>query len=997
MVGSRFYYAYLLIFHAFLFHPVYSQDFNEIFRQDPSVKQADSLLKYEKFKSALDLYSIGEKKFLQSKNYPAYIYCLNQQSRCYLKLNQFDQSEKNIMMTLSRGNSLLGPNHYEMSNTYYDLGSYYRSHQDSLFYSARPAFLKAFDLSRQLPVGHLYRIHSYHGLAAYYWDIDDYNTAKYYYELALKEIDKNDENMRSELAYTYLFLGSSYRSLGAVQRGQYYLTMAVSIFETIPGQSPTNAVYANGNLANAYYNIGEFDTAKKYFFKAIAGVKDSYSSDLIRPLANLGTVYTELQQFDSAGYYFKKAMKIKVDGKRGSQSKLSDLYLQYSDLLLKVGNLDSSKLFIKKSIIISTELYGSRGFAIARLYKELALVDLALSNFDSSKLNIQKALLILEPRFKSDNIRDNPDLETSDNFDALYELLATKASIYFRCYKINNNPDDWTTTYLTYILIDELTDKIRNGPYTELTKLIIAKVFKKVASEALICLSDREGKSYSEEVLNLAFKFMEKNRYATIYENLSKIQARSQTRIPDSLYQLQNNISMQIKVQQYYLSQAKSDSSRNKINEKILILDNKFRSLQDSIQKKYGSFYSAFSKELISIEQVKDFLKPGQQFIEYFQNDTSLFILSISKNATNLYNVPWTDDLDQALDHFLNLLSNIIDLNKSIERIYDDYKDCSYKIYNQVLAGVVEKDINSLLISSDGRLANLPFEALITEDGKSTFKKAPYLITHFNIGYTYSLNLLYKFKPKEKSGQPTILALSYSDGNENLAKANRAGVNEIPATAREVVAISKIFNGKNDDFVIGENATETTFKKLAEKYEIVHLAVHGVGDTIEAINSRLLFKSSLDSLNDGNLYAYELYNLDFSKMRLAVLSGCETGIGKQYPGEGVFSIARGFAYAGCPAIVMSLWRVNDKYSAELMESFYKNLDLGLSKDEAMRNAKLAFINNSLDSRFAFPYFWSGFVVQGDSAPIRSAPFNYYLLLWLILPALAIVYFTRNRK
>jgi CHAT domain-containing protein len=96
---------------------------------------------------------------------------------------------------------------------------------------------------------------------------------------------------------------------------------------------------------------------------------------------------------------------------------------------------------------------------------------------------------------------------------------------------------------------------------------------------------------------------------------------------------------------------------------------------------------------------------------------------------------------------------------------------------------------------------------------------------------------------------------------------------------------------------------------------------------------------------------------------LAVLSACETGIGKEFHGEGVFSVARGFAYAGCPSIVMSLWRVDDIHSAKIMETFYRELMKGNKTAQALRVSKIKFLKSAVGLQ-GQPANWAAFVMLG---------------------------------
>jgi CHAT domain-containing protein len=97
---------------------------------------------------------------------------------------------------------------------------------------------------------------------------------------------------------------------------------------------------------------------------------------------------------------------------------------------------------------------------------------------------------------------------------------------------------------------------------------------------------------------------------------------------------------------------------------------------------------------------------------------------------------------------------------------------------------------------------------------------------------------------------------------------------------------------------------------------------------------------------------------------LVTLSACRTGLGKLVNGEGVLGLTRAFLYAGTRSVLASLWNVNDIATAELMTAFYRNLRLDLSKDEALRRAKLEQLDGKQPA-WHHPYFWASFVLIGE--------------------------------
>lgn len=214
---------------------------------------------------------------------------------------------------------------------------------------------------------------------------------------------------------------------------------------------------------------------------------------------------------------------------------------------------------------------------------------------------------------------------------------------------------------------------------------------------------------------------------------------------------------------------------------------------------------------------------------------------------------------------------------------------------------------------------------------------------------------------------------------------------------KEAISIGQHLSGVS---LTNQFAVERRFKKEASQYSILHLAMHALVDDQDPMHSRLVFsQDATDTLEDGFLHAYELYSMDLSA-DLAVLSACETGYGKMERGEGIMSLARAFAYAGCPSIVMSHWTVDDAASAKLMDHFYRYLSEGLSKDEALRQAKLTFLEDA-SVQEANPFFWGNFVVIGDVSPIVDVrPVWVYWLLGgsgILLVVLLFVYLFRLRS
>lgn len=157
------------------------------------------------------------------------------------------------------------------------------------------------------------------------------------------------------------------------------------------------------------------------------------------------------------------------------------------------------------------------------------------------------------------------------------------------------------------------------------------------------------------------------------------------------------------------------------------------------------------------------------------------------------------------------------------------------------------------------------------------------------------------------------------------------------------------------------------FASLASGFRILHLATHGVADERVGDYSYLAFASEADSIANELLYVRDLYNLQLNA-DMVVLSACQTALGRLQRGEGIISLARAFAYAGARSIVTTLWSVEDASTKTLMLAFYRHLQAGMPKDQALQQAKLEWIANAGYFK-AHPYCWAGLIVIGDAKEI----------------------------
>jgi CHAT domain-containing protein/tetratricopeptide (TPR) repeat protein len=286
---------------------------------------------------------------------------------------------------------------------------------------------------------------------------------------------------------------------------------------------------------------------------------------------------------------------------------------------------------------------------------------------------------------------------------------------------------------------------------------------------------------------------------------------------------------------------------------------------------------------------------------------------------------------------------------------------------------------SALAVIPHGVLNYVPFEVLPL-DGSM-------VIERHAVAYAPSLNSLAQLRGAPPNRAPfRVLAT----GNPALqasgvrASASRAGdvahlalLAPLPFADEELTAIERTFSGRAE-ILRGAASRESAFRAARfGDFPIIHFATHAIVVEERPTRSGLLF--SPEANEDGLLQMPEIYRLRLNA-ELVVLSACETALGREITGEGIVGLTRAFFYAGSRAVVAALWNVNDRFSAEFSERFYREIREGRSTDEALRHAKLAFIAHP---RFSHPFYWSSLVLSGDGTRVLYGGGGRLTRVWLV--------------
>ena len=262
-------------------------------------------------------------------------------------------------------------------------------------------------------------------------------------------------------------------------------------------------------------------------------------------------------------------------------------------------------------------------------------------------------------------------------------------------------------------------------------------------------------------------------------------------------------------------------------------------------------------------------------------------------------------------------------------------------------------DASEWIIVPDGFLYLLPWESLPADaNGEQR------LVETTTISYRWSSKLL-------RSGESSRTGkgiLSFAPFAASGAAGADGPFSRLPASAEEIAGLA-------GTQYLNAQATKTQFLHTVARYPIVHLATHAVSSPDNAAASFIAFYPAKHSPIEDRLYLEELYGLNLGATRLVIISACETGEGEVVAQEGVMSLARAFAYAGCASTINSLWKADDQATSFILRRFYVHLRAGESKARALQLAKLDYLKS--DALDKSPAYWAHLVLTGDSSALYS--------------------------
>jgi len=812
-------------------------------------------------------------------------------------------------------------------------------------------------------------------------------------------------------ASVFYELASNYRNLDDFERAENCARLAELIYK-INGESFRHLqLNSRAVQANCLFNNGDFKGASSIYKEVLFDYANDVvarESDLIRITFSSGETLLYLDEIDQAKMSMEKAIGM---NKRENETDSLNLAYSYSTLShaeTQLGNYDVAESLLITSSEIIKHYYEEPNAEIAEVYCTLGKNRELQGDYNTALNYYQKALVSSVAGFNEMEIEYNPTDLTDLSIEISLDMLLGKARNLMHRYQMHFNDVDRSTAFDLYVQVNDLMRATSNENMMEESLLEIPQIFERDLELGIKCVMGLYKQTGETFYFNKLMHLLETNKYFLLQNSVKKSRMKEVLGIPDSIYQKEKELLVHMNELKQELGNATFTNEKEELDRRFELfrVTQQWDKLRNQWNQSARSVVSQNRPEDLSLEDIRDSILDDQDILlEYFQADDSVYTLVITKNRQEVIQKHKSIEFENALNEYLNQLIGASSEDPTSNM--NKFIWSSNYLYEQLIEPAlhtpkVDPSINRLIIIPDGQLALVPFESLIQKTPKDTNKVnyfgLNYLCLDYTINYGYSLNIL-RDNLAARSSKPakSVLGLSYSSIDQGSTAALRDGkFGELPYSAIELRAIQKTFS--DGLYLDGSNATEYHFKSEVGEADIVHLALHGEADTADILNSRIVFKEAGDPNEDGFLYAHELYGIDLSQTQMAVLSACETGRGRSMEGEGVYSLARGFAYAGCPSIVMSLWEVNDKTTARIMDYFYQFVAKGLPKDEALRRAKLQYLSNSNDYS-AHPANWAAFISLGNAKPIdfpNQRDHYYYAILFFTLLVLVIAYRMRKR-
>jgi CHAT domain-containing protein len=762
-------------------------------------------------------------------------------------------------------------------------------------------------------------------------------------------------------------LGLTYHDLDEKQKALDHLHAALDLVQGL-NNARYEAMTLN-NLGRTYHALGDWQRALDYHQRALPlrrAAKDTGGEG--NTLNNIGRVYEDQGDARKAIELYQQALELGRASGNGAV---------INGTLLMLGTAHHSLGENLKATEYLEEIREASRKNGHRLHEATALYQLGHIAFDAGDYDRATDLL-------------NKSL-------ALWRSMGSKqheaATLYYLA-RVARERDDLPSAHK---LIETAVNLVENLRAKLESEELRAQYFASVQDyyELLMDVLLRLDKSQPQAGHTAAaLEASERRRARSLFDLLAQSRIDIQQGIAPELKQRERVLQARISTINSQLIQMRRQPSPNQKQiaaweEELKEIDREREQLELEIRRQHPRYGELRYPAPLRAEAIRQLLDERTALLEYALGGESSFLFVVTREGVACHRLPKAAEIAALVQEARAVLG------RPGRREFAAYRQSARKLYDLLIAPVADTLAKKqrLLIAPDRALYYLPFESLLAPSADRSLRAGSqdlgYLLKRWAISYAPSASVLASLR--QNAGAPAsaaskqFLALadpSYAPGAGNgLAKAGkqptpaalpmrglfdetgRLELQRLPESNREVTRIARLYPPPQTALFLGQDAKEENVKGNPELSAArrIHFATHGLISERQPQYSGLALTLDDDPREDGLLQVYEIFNLKL-RAELVVLSACQTGLGKELKGEGVIGLTRAFMYAGASSVVVSLWQVADRSTAELMVGFYQQLDRAGDKAEALRRAKVGLMQNP---RYSHPYYWAPFVLVGE--------------------------------
>ncbi|MBE8968722.1 tetratricopeptide repeat protein [Nostocales cyanobacterium LEGE 12452] len=949
-------------------HPDVANTLNNLaflYREQGRYEQAEPL-----FRQALEMY-----KRLLGNEHPDVATSLNHLADMYSIQGRYEQAEPLFRQALEMRKRLLGDEHPDVATSLNNLAFLYKS--QGRYKQAEPLYHQALEMyKRLLGNEHPDVATSLSNLAGLYSSQGRYEQAEPLYRQALEMRKRLLGNEHPDVAYNLNNLAGLYSSQGRYEQAEPLYHQALEMRKRLLGEKHPLVATSLNNLAGLYSSQGRYADAEPLFRQALEMSKSLLGNehpDVAYNLNNLAFLYSNQRRYADAEPLYRQALEMskRLLGEEHPlvATSLNNLAVLYSNQ----GRYDQAEPLYRQALEIRKRLLGNEHPLVAADLHNLAGLYWSQGRYDQAELLYRHALEMRKRLLGN----EHPDVAAN---------LNNLAGLYWRRNDTNHALDFLTlglkveehnlTLNLATGFERQKRDYIRTisgtTNFTISLHLYSAANNPKATRLALSTVLQRKGRIL--DVLTNSQQIL-RQRLDTKSQDLLTNLANTQTQLAHLFY----NRPKTLPLKQYQTQVAQLETQAKQLEDQLSRRSQEFRTQSQAVNLESIQRLIPADAALVELVRYRPFNPKGSLDKPFGKPRYAVYVLPAKGEAKGI-------DLDDAET-----------IQKTIELFRDDLRDQGTNIdqvknsareLDKILMQPVRKLLGStrkILLSPDSELNLIPFEALVDENNR-------YLVENYSFTYLTSGRDLLRLQNQSPSKQSPVLIAdpNFNRPGEIVARqpnSNSQNIRSIdlsqkvfsplPGTAEEAKAIANILKVKP---MTGTKATEGVVKQVKSP-RILHIATHGFFENAPAnkekttVDDNPLLLSGLvlaglqprqSGGEDGILSALETSLLNLVGTKLVVLSACDTGLGKIFVGEGIYGLRRALVIAGSESQMISLWKVDDDATKELMVAYYKKLLDNQGRSEALRQTQLEMLKGE---KYQHPYYWAAFIPSGYWTPM----------------------------